>query len=116
MAIMGKKYPSSQEEFNNIFTGGDCQFEPEKAKKRMSVPVPVTWDRELSQGNKAKKEIWENLIKGNNVPYLALIRNLRNILKANHEQATVDKVVKDIQNPKKVEQGKIFPMQYLNAL
>ena len=49
----------------------------------MKIPIPVTWDRELSKGKESKKQIWEQLIQNNQVPYLALLRNLRNILQAN---------------------------------
>ncbi|MFG1588302.1 TROVE domain-containing protein [Staphylococcus aureus] len=36
-------------------------FEEEKAGKRMKLPIPETWETELSlKGNKAK--VWEKLI------------------------------------------------------
>ena len=56
-------------------------FNKDLANKRMKLDIPNTWETKLSsQGN--KKEVWEELIMSNSVPYMAMIRNLRNILKA----------------------------------
>ena len=48
----------------------------------MKIPTPVTWETELSErGNLA--EVWEKLIHSRSgLPYMALLRNLRNIIKA----------------------------------
>ena len=47
----------------------------------MKLDIPKTWETTLSaKGN--KKEVWEDLIMSNSVPYMAMMRNLRNILKA----------------------------------
>jgi len=49
MSILGCKYPQSNDLFNMMFPGNDAlQFDPKKAGKRMKIPTPVTWDRELS--------------------------------------------------------------------
>lgn len=40
----------------------------------MKIPIPVTWEREIS-----KKAGWDTLIEKNALPYMAMIRNLRNI-------------------------------------
>lgn len=55
MSLLGKKYPKTQEEFDMTFhldklTDPKLVFEAEKAGKRMYVPIPVTWERELSKG------------------------------------------------------------------
>lgn len=46
--------------------------------KRMKLPSIVTWERELSQQNNAKA--WDKMLKENNLPYMAMLRNLRNII------------------------------------
>jgi len=46
----------------------------------MQVPIPVTWDRELSNNKASKKTLWTELITKNQVPYMATMRNLRNML------------------------------------
>jgi telomerase protein component 1 len=80
------------------------------------VPVPVTWDRELSSKNASKKQIWTDLLTNNQVPYMAMLRNLRNILKADLDVPTLKKVIENIQTPHKVQNAKIFPFRYFNAL
>lgn len=39
----------------------NLKFEPERAGKRMQVPIPVTWERELSSKGKSSK-VWSDLI------------------------------------------------------
>ena len=81
MSIMGKKYPKTEEEFKVIFVKQpEINFDPSKAAKRMQVPIPVTWDRELSNNKASKKTLWTELITKNQVPYMATMRNLRNML------------------------------------
>jgi telomerase protein component 1 len=76
----------------------------------------VTWDRELSSKIASKKQIWTDLLTKNQVPYMAMLRNLRNILKADLDVPTIKMVIDTIQNPYKVQNAKIFPFQYFNAL
>jgi len=64
-------------------------FNQNMAGKRMSVPIPITWDRELSAKKGSKKEMWTSLIVNNHVPYLATLRNLRNIIKADLSPTTL---------------------------
>ena len=58
----------------------------------MKIPTPVTWETELSErGNLA--EVWEKLIHSRSgLPYMALLRNLRNIIKAGVNEETHEKV------------------------
>jgi telomerase protein component 1 len=93
MSVMGKKYPATPEEFHQQIKDETIDFDPEQAGKRMKVPVPVTWDRELSFKNASKKQIWTGLLTKNQVPYMALLRNLRNILKADLEVPILKKVI-----------------------
>lgn len=120
MSIMGKKYPTSEEDFGKTFLkdlseGKKMLFDPTKAGTRMQVPIPVTWERELSSKGKSA-EVWANLVLNNQVPYMATMRNLRNMLliglPAEIHQINIDK----IQNPKMVENAKMFPLQYFNAI
>lgn len=50
------------------------------------------------------------------MPYLALLRNLRNILKANVSGEAHQKVIEKLKHKKAVEGSKIFPLQYFSAL
>ena len=76
------------------------------------LETPYTWETELSaKGNKA--EVWEELIDSKKVGYMALLRNLRNILKAN--PSNVNKVLEYIENPEAVKKSKQLPFRFLSA-
>lgn len=76
------------------------------------LETPVTWETQLSaNGNNA--ETWEKLIDSGKVGYMALLRNLRNILKAN--PSNVNKVLETIENPENVKRSKQLPFRYLSA-
>ncbi len=76
------------------------------------LEIPYTWETELSaNGNNAKT--WEKLIERGKVGYMALLRNLRNILTAN--PSNVGKVLDIIQNPEAVKKSRQLPFRYLSA-
>ena len=73
---------------------------------------PETWEVELSKyGN--TKETWESLIHGGKVGYMALLRNLRNILSA--KPANLDKVLEKLADPDAVRKSKQLPFRFLSA-
>lgn len=76
------------------------------------LETPYTWETELSaNGNNAKT--WEKLIDSGDVGYMALLRNLRNILNAN--PSNLNKVLETIENPERVRKSKQLPFRYLSA-
>lgn len=76
------------------------------------LETPYTWETELSaKGNKAAT--WEKLIDSGKVGYMALLRNLRNILTANPRNTS--KVLATIENPEMVKRSKQLPFRYLSA-
>lgn len=76
------------------------------------LEIPVTWATELSaHGNNT--ETWEKLIDSGKVGYMALLRNLRNILNAN--PSNLEKVLSTIENPERVRKSKQLPFRYLSA-
>lgn len=76
------------------------------------LETPYTWETELSaKGNNA--ETWENLIESGKVGYMALLRNLRNILYAN--PSNIEKVLNILENPERVRKSKQLPFRYLSA-
>ena len=76
------------------------------------LETPYTWETELS-ANGNNKETWEKLIDSNKVGYMAILRNLRNILNAN--PLNTNKVLDLIQNPAAVKKSKQLPFRYLSA-
>ncbi len=77
-----------------------------------NLKTPVTWETELSaKGNNA--ETWENLIDSGKVGYMALLRNLRNIIRAN--PANIENVWRRIENPEAVRKSGQLPFRFLAA-
>lgn len=77
-----------------------------------TLETPLTWETELSEnGNNSKT--WEKLIDSGKVGYMALLRNLSNIIKAN--PANINKVYSRLQDPEEVKRSKQLPFRYLSA-
>jgi len=77
-----------------------------------TLPTPMTWESELSvNGN--NKETWEKLIDSGKVGYMALLRNLRNIVTANPDN--MDKVLTKIADPESVRRSRQLPFRFLSA-
>ena len=69
----------SEEEFKK--TRLDGAWDESRAGQRMKLATAITWETELSaKGNNA--EAWEGLINARKLPYMAALRNLRNIFLA----------------------------------
>lgn len=76
------------------------------------LETPITWETQLSsRGN--KKEVWEELIEGNRLGYMAMLRNLRNIIKS--DVSNIDKVYDFLANEGNVLRNKLLPFRYYSA-
>lgn len=76
------------------------------------LETPMTWETELSaKGN--TKEVWEELIASRRVGYMAMLRNLRNILNVNPDN--LDQALNYISNPNAVKNSKQLPFRFLSA-
>ena len=77
-----------------------------------NIKPAYTWETELSaKGN--KKEVWDELISSGKVGYMALLRNLRNILNAQPDH--IYDVFKKISDPEAVRKSRQLPFRYLSA-
>lgn len=113
-AIIGKRYPKTVEEFAKSSFSEYMNFNPEMAGKRMKIHTPYTWETTLSEkGNKA--ECWEDLIKSNKLPFMATLRNLRNLLITGVDFETHRKVVEKLRNPDVIANSRLFPFRFLSA-
>lgn len=75
-----------------------------------TIPIPETWE---TMGNSF--ETWKHLIETDKLPYLAMLRNLRNI----DEVADLELLIKvgnRLIDPERIAKARIFPFQFLNAL
>lgn len=85
--------------------------EQEKIWKQLingTLPVPDTWEVNLSSG-KGKKETWERLLKVNKLGSLALLRNLRNFERDSVDIDLVKKALIEINT------SKILPFRFITA-
>ncbi|XP_067330344.1 telomerase protein component 1 isoform X2 [Channa argus] len=112
MAILGKKYPADQETFTH--SGLKGVWDRERAGQRMKVKEPETWYRLLSlEGNKAAT--WEKLIDRESLPFMVMLRNLRNMITKGVSEAHHKKVLGRLTNEKEVIQSRQLPFRFLAA-
>lgn len=90
------------------------------------LEVPYTWEVELSMLGQqhydsvelkeaAFRAKWEELIFSNKVGYMAILRNLRNILEAEVTKEALKKVCDYLSNEKAVINSKQLPFRFLSA-
>jgi hypothetical protein len=78
----------------------------------------VNWEVLLSQFGKSetgKKAVWEFLIDEDLVGYMAMLRNLRNLVQAGVGKDTIKKVYEKLSNADEVRKSKQLPFRYLAA-
>lgn len=112
MAILGRRYPGDMKTFTH--SGLKGIWERDRAGQRMKLTQPDTWEHKLSQdGNKA--HTWEQLIDNRSLPFMAMLRNLRNMITQGISQKHHQKILGRLTNRKAVIQSKQFPMRFLSA-
>ena len=112
MALLGKKYPATFEEFMQLRLPG--VFDSTKANKRMKLPIPETWETQISlKGNKAS--VWEQLIDNKKLPYMAMLRNLRNMIVCGISDKHHHWVTRKLQDEGAVVNSKLFPFRFFTA-
>ncbi|RNC83142.1 MAG: TROVE domain-containing protein [Balneola sp.] len=91
-----------------------------------NLATPYTWEVELSMlgtkrfASKSEKELafrnkWEELIESGKIGYMALMRNLRNILEAEVGKESIKTVVDRLSSPGEVERSRQLPFRLLSA-
>lgn len=78
------------------------------------LKTPDTWEVELSS-SKDKKVSWERLINEEKLGYMALLRNLKNILEAKVSKKHIIKVAKTLSDKEAVLHSKQFPFRFWSA-
>ena len=80
-----------------------------------------TWEAQLSEAGveaegdeevkeEKKAQVWKNLVEDKSLGYLALIRNLRNVLQS-ADDATVDALVDQITDAAAIKKSLVYPVQ-----
>jgi len=78
------------------------------------LEVPDTWETKLGTSDDRTAE-WEGLIDRGSLGYMALLRNLRNIIEAEVSQKHLETVAIRIGNKEEVVKSKQFPFRFLSA-
>ena len=76
-----------------------------------------TWETELSnaKNNEERKILLENLIKENKIGYMALLRNLNNLVKYDVSKSVKEIAVSKLTNPEEIKKSKQLPFRFLTA-
>lgn len=92
------------------------------AYKAGTLESPDTWEVSIStsKSTEEKNENWCQLVEYERLGYLALIRNLRNIIIAASEKGKgygwlADILAKQVTNPKAIKKSLVFPYQIYSA-
>ena len=99
----------------------DAEKELFKRIAEDTLATPDTWETKMSAAGKSdspetsKKDVWEGMIDGGKMGYMALLRNLRNILEAEVSSDHIDKVCSQLSNRQNVIRSKQFPFRFLSA-
>lgn len=91
-----------------------------------NLDTPYTWETALSALGQttfadeqaraaAFREQWEELIDSGKLGYMALLRNLRNVLESNVSPVHLRKACTVLASPAEVAKAKQFPFRYLSA-
>jgi 60 kDa SS-A/Ro ribonucleoprotein len=91
-----------------------------------TLPTPYTWETELSAAGQvayaspaeraaAVARTWETLVTSNRLGYMALLRNLRNLLETNVSAAVLTHACATLADPGQVARAKQLPFRFLAA-
>ncbi len=112
MSLVGKKYPDDPEAFRKSRLPG--MWDESRAGKRMKLAVPETWETQVStKGNKAST--WEELIDHNKLPFMAMLRNIRNLIMAGVKAKYHVWVMKKLSDEYAVTGSRQFPFRFFSA-
>ncbi|XP_069100415.1 telomerase protein component 1 isoform X1 [Pleurodeles waltl] len=111
-SLLGCRYPSDLQSFARSRLPGP--WDSQLSGKRMKLKQPDTWERLLSlRGN--IPSVWEELIDSKKLPFMAMLRNLRNLIKAGISTKHHRKVINRLSNKVAVIQSRQFPFRFLSA-
>lgn len=112
MCLIGKKYPEDPEAFRRTRLPGI--WNQDMAGKRMRLPTPETWETQVSmKGNKA--HVWEELIDHKKLPFMAMLRNLRNVLIAGISAKHHQSIIYRLTDENSVINSRQFPFRFFSA-
>ncbi|XP_069796907.1 telomerase protein component 1 isoform X3 [Narcine bancroftii] len=113
MCLLGRRYPCDLQSFAKARLPGP--WDSQRAGTRMKLPVPDTWERELClHGNSAR--CWERLIDNQKLPFMAALRNLRNMISRGLSARHHRKLLAQFSDERCIVHSRQFPFRFLTAL
>lgn len=85
--------------------------------KRDTIVPANTWEKRLSccTTDEEKAAVWADLLETNSLGYLALLRNIRNIVSVCDSNVVFNLLCPAIVNEKAIEKSLVYPIQIYNA-
>lgn len=84
-----------------------------------TLAAPETWETKVSAAGpdeEAKSTAWKDLIESGKIGYMALLRNLRNILQScENDPQTIFKATQLLVDENRIRKSLVFPFRYLSA-
>eukprot|EP01128_Nolandella_sp_AFSM9_P004183 TRINITY_DN1837_c0_g1_i1.p1 TRINITY_DN1837_c0_g1~~TRINITY_DN1837_c0_g1_i1.p1 ORF type:complete len:460 (-),score=128.06 TRINITY_DN1837_c0_g1_i1:16-1344(-) len=112
MSLLGKKYPETESLFKQAGLPGDYDYD--LAGKRMKLPTAETWETLLSaKGNKSST--WEELIEHKKLPFMAMLRNIRNLINTGVHPKYHRWVQNKLRNEMTIASSRQFPFAFFSA-
>lgn len=91
--------------------------EPQEILKKImngTLETPMTWETQISaKGNKA--EVWGILIEEQKLPFMAMLRNLRNMLEAGIGDSYVTRVLNTLTDAQSIRNSGQLPFRFWSA-
>lgn len=90
----------------------------DKTAQKLVVDSAANWEVVLSQfgqDSTSKRKVWEFLVENNLIGYMALLRNLRNMLSADVSTETIKKVAEQLSDAERVRNSKQLPFRFASA-
>ena len=91
-----------------------------KKLKNGDLKQTKTWENELSaagkstDSEKAKADVWKDQVMSGKIGYMALLRNLRNIMQ-HRDPAVIDRACALLTDPKAVKNSRVLPFRFYTA-
>lgn len=93
---------------------------------RRQLKTPYTWETQLSEAGQTKglgrrqrkklmRKVWTELIESRRMGYMAMLRNLNNMLSAKVDEKTMQIVYDYLSNEQAVQRSKQLPFRFLSA-
>ncbi|KAM4808045.1 telomerase protein component 1 [Rhinophrynus dorsalis] len=112
MSLLGCRYPKDLCSFSR--SGLEGPWQSHLSGRRMKLKQPDTWERALSQ-NGNTGPVWEKLLDSHQVPFMALLRNLRSLICVGISDRHHKEVTARLSSQSAVIKSRQFPFRFLSA-